>query len=383
MTSYKNIFISKLNEKNVNNFTSDIGLFMRRKSDRPFKKLCNIFTNATIIRAKDNQYENDEEYFANLNTHKIPISSYPISKKAKANNIVLERYPKLNENEGYIFVGNHTCPEDIETMINIIDRNVYLILGSVESLKYNPETYLSWLNGMIVFDILDRQERSGLIPKMERVLRTQSILIYPEGSHNYDFNKLIKPIYDGAVNLALKTGKSVVPITMLKDYANRISYIDVGTPINMQKIHLNAQKYFPGKDESEKYRIKSMSSFLRDKMATSVYFMMERHFEPIKRREYQDIEGKFIEEYVKDTFEKLKWKHDVFEAEYLTKKTNDEQEYEDIVCTLANLKLSKKTISETLLNNREFVQKRADLERKNVPANMRKRYETLKTKGKN
>ena len=383
MTSYKNIFISKLNEKNVNNFTSDIGLFMRRKSDRPFKKLCNIFTNATIIRTNNNQYESDAEYFARLSTDKIPISSYPISKKAKANNIVIERYPKLNADEGYIFVGNHTCPEDIETMINITDRNVYLVLGSVESLKYNPETYLSWLNGMIVFDILDRQERSGLIPKMERVLRTQSILIYPEGSHNYDFNKLIKPIYDGAVNLALKTGKSIVPITMLKDYANRISYIDVGTPINMQKIHLNVQEYFPGKEESEKYRIKSMSSFLRDKMATSVYFMMERHFEPIKRREYQDIEGKFIEEYVTDTFEKLKWKHDVFEAEYLTKKTDEEQEYEDIVYTLADLKLSKKTISETLLNNREFVQKRADLERKNVPANMRKRYDTLKTKGKN
>ena len=151
----------------------------------------------------------------------------------------------------------------------------------------------------------------------------------------------------------------------------------------MQKIHLNVQEYFPGKEESEKYRIKSMSSFLRDKMATSVYFMMERHFEPIKRREYQDIEGKFIEEYVTDTFEKLKWKHDVFEVEYLTKKTNDEQEYENIVYTLADLKLSKKIIRETLLNNREYIQKMADIERKNVPANMRKRYETLKTKGKN
>ena len=231
---------------------------------------------------------------------------------------------------------------------------------------------------MIVFDILDRQERSELIPKMERVLRTQSILIYPEGSHNYDFNKLIKPIYDGAVNLALKTGKSIVPITMLKDCDNRISYIDVGTPINMQKIHLNVQEYFPGKEESEKYRIKSMSSYLRDKMATAVYFMMERHFEPIKRREYRDIEGKLIDDYVADTFEKLKWKHDVFEAEYLTKKTDEEQEYEDIVYTLADLKLCKRTISETLLNNREYVQKRADIERKNVPANMRKRYETLR-----
>ena len=62
----------------------------------------------------------------------------------------------------------------------------------------------------------------------------------------------------------------------------------------------------------------------------------------------------------------------------MTKKTDEEQEYEDIVYTLANIKLSKKIIRETLLNDREYIQKMADLERKNVPANMRKRYETLR-----
>ena len=92
-------------------------------------------------------------------------------------------------------------------MLNVIDRNAYLILGSVETLRYNPEAYLSWLNGMIVFDILNPEERSALPAKMERVLQKQSILIFPEGSHNYDLNRLIKPLYDGPVNLALKNGK--------------------------------------------------------------------------------------------------------------------------------------------------------------------------------
>lgn len=40
----------------------------------------------------------------------------------------------------------------LKLMLNVIDRNAYLILGSVETLRYNPEAYLSWLNGMI--DIL-------------------------------------------------------------------------------------------------------------------------------------------------------------------------------------------------------------------------------------
>ena len=35
----------------------------------------------------------------------------------------VERYPKLNKDEPYIFVCNHTCPEDIETILNVLDRN--------------------------------------------------------------------------------------------------------------------------------------------------------------------------------------------------------------------------------------------------------------------
>ena len=184
MKHYKNLFINQLNTKDVDHFTTDTGLFLRRKTNGAFRKLCNIFTNATIIREDTPDYASDEEYYGNLKPDRIPLSHYPLSTKKNANNIVVERYPKLDKEENYIFVGSHVCPEDIETMLNVIDRNAYLILGSVETLRYNPEAYLSWLNGMIVFDILNPEERSALPAKMERVLQTQSILIFPEGSHN-------------------------------------------------------------------------------------------------------------------------------------------------------------------------------------------------------
>ena len=129
----------------------------------------------------------------------------------------MERYPKLDKDESYVVVGSHVCPEDIETMLNIIDRNAYLILGSVENLNYNPEVYLSWLHGLIVFNVLDQEERSDLPAKMERVLQTQSIMIFQEGSHNYDLNQLLKPLDDGRVNLALKTGTQLVPVVLYKD----------------------------------------------------------------------------------------------------------------------------------------------------------------------
>ena len=233
----KNILISNLNEKNVEHCTTDFGLWLRRTIDKPFKKLCNIFTNANIIKENQGEGMTDEEYFSSLNLDYIPLENYEISKDK--NNIIVERYPKLESNEPYIFVCNHTCPEDIETVLNILDRNAYLILGSIESLQYNPEMYLSFLNGMIPFDIMDNKQRKEVFQKMLRVLKTNSILIFPEGSHNYSPNNLINPLFDGPVNLALQTKRKIVIVTMIKDQENNVSYVDVSNPIDIEKIKVD------------------------------------------------------------------------------------------------------------------------------------------------
>lgn len=370
----KNLFISNLHKKDVNHFTSTVGLFLRRKMDKPFKKACNIFTNANIIRVENDKNLSDEEYYASLSQGQIPRTSYPLSGKKNANNIVLLRYPSLEKDESYIFVGNHTCPEDIETMINVLDRNTYLILGSVEVLQYHPEMYLSWMNGMIVFDVLDAQARKDLPAKMERVLKTNSILIFPEASHNYHPNKLINNLYDGPVNLALRTGKKIVPICMVRDDENRVSYIDVGNPIDVAELHLKIADYFPDTKANEKSRIKSLTGYVRDKMATAVWHLNARHIDPIVRSDYKSIDRHFIDGYVEDTFSKVKWKHDVFDAEYLTKKTDAEREYEEIVRTLSNLRFRKGVISETKLTGREWILKEIDLDNWDVVENLRKRF---------
>ncbi len=370
----KNPFISNLHKKDINHFTSNIGLFLRRKLDRPFKKLCNLFTNATIIRVDNDASLSDEAYYSGSEVTYITYSQYPLSEKRKANNIVLERYPHLEKKESYIFVGNHTCPEDIETMLNIIDRNAYLVLGSIETLQYNPEAYLIWLNGMIVFDILDATSRKALMSKMERVLRTNSILIFPEGSHNYHPNNVINHLYDGAVRLALETGKKIVPVSLVRDGEHKVSYIDVGNPIDVREIACNASEYCRDEADSEKAKIKALTGFLRDKMATAVYHLLARHTEPVCRKSYEDMEQYFIERYVSDSFAKLKWKHDVFDAEFLTKKTKEDQNYEEVVRTLSGLRLNSRVLRDTGLDNREYVFLARDLERKDVVGNMRRFY---------
>lgn len=366
----ENLFISELNKKDIDHFTSDFGLKVRKKVDKPFKKLCNIFTNANIIKIDNDTEMSDDEYFESLDISKIPNSTYDI-KKGK-NNIILERYPKLANEEPYIFVCNHTCPEDIETVLNVLDRNAYLILGSIETLKYNPEMYLSWLNGMIPFDILDKEQRKQLIPKMERVLKTNSILIFPEGSHNYSPNNLVNNLFDGPVNLSLRTGRKIVVVTLIKDHENNISYIDVSNPIDLKKLEIKKENKYDNEIENEKFYVKSLSSYIRDKMATAVYYMICRHFNIIKRKDYTDIEEQLRQEKITDAFKKMKWDHDVFDAEYLVKKSQAEKEYEEVVHTISNLRFNLNTLKGTVLNNGNYVLLSMDLERKNVAEAMRK-----------
>lgn len=367
----RNIGIDKLNEKDVDHFTTDLGLAIRRKVDKPFKKLCNIFTNANIIRVENDKRMTDDEYFEQLPTERIALDSYPI--KEGKNNIILERYPELEEDESYIFVCNHTCPEDIETVLNIIDRNAYLVLGSVESLKYNREMYLSWLNGMIPFDILDEKERKELMDKMARVLRKNSILIFPEGSHNYSPNKIVNNLFDGPVNLSLKTGKKIVVVTLIRDDENEISYIDVGNPIDLSEFGVE-RDYTLKPNEREKKYVNTLTSCIRDKMATSVFYMILRHFDEIKREEHDNIEAFLRNRKVKDAFAKLKWNHDVFDAEYLTKKTQAEKEHEDVIRTLSRLRYKIDTIRKTKMDSREFIEKEHDLDSKDTPHVMREYF---------
>lgn len=371
----KNLFISDLHNKDVDHFTTDTGLTIRRKMDKPFKKMCNVFTNANIIHAESGSGLSDEEYFDNLSLEYVPLENYPIQKGK--NNIVVERYPKLNPNEPYIFVCNHTCPEDIETVLNILDRNAYLILGSIESLQYNPEMYLSWLNGMIPFDIMDKTQRKDVLEKMRRVLKSNSILIFPEGSHNYSPNKLVNNLFDGPVNLALQTNRKIVVVTMIKDMENGVSYIDVGNPIDVKSIDVDMNGEFSTEEEIEKHYVKSLTSEIRDKMATSVYHIISRHFKPLVRREHGNVEEELRMKKIKYAFEKLKWDRDVFDAEYLTKKTKEEQEYEEVVRTLSNLALD--SIMQNGFCGQEWILSQLDIDNKDVVKRMRKYWQDSKS----
>ncbi len=360
-----NLFISNLNEKDTNHFTSNQGLYLRKKGDKVFKKLCNLFTNANIIRMNLGENMTDDEYYASLDTKKIPLSNYDL--KEGKNNIILERYPKLEKDESYIFVCNHTCPEDIETVLNIIDRNAYLVLGSVKTLREEMDGYLVWLNGTLPFDISDQSQRKEVIPKSERILKTNSILIFPEGSHNLNPNKLINPLFDGPINMALNSGKKIVLLTLIRDSEKNISYVDASNPIDVEKMSKEMNNGLVCNTEKE--QVKKMTSILRDKMATSVMYILLRHDDMIKRNQYRNVEAYLRTMKIYDSFKRLDWKvQDDFAGEFKTKITKDEKEYQAIIRDMSLLTKKNKNLT---FNEDYWVNLEKDLENKNIPKVMK------------
>lgn len=76
----KNLFISSLDKKDISHFTFDLGLFLRKKADKPFKKLVRLFTNTKIIRMGNYTNLSNVEYFSRLDLKPVDHSHYPLTR---------------------------------------------------------------------------------------------------------------------------------------------------------------------------------------------------------------------------------------------------------------------------------------------------------------
>lgn len=182
---------------------------------------------------------------------------------------------------------------------------------------------------------------------------------------------LINPIFDGPVNLALQTNRKIVALTLIRDQENNISYLDVSNPIDVTKIDVDLNREFETEEELEKYYVNSLSSYVRNKMANAVYHIISRRFLPLHREDYDDIEETLRQEKMDDSFKKMKWNKDIFEAEFLVKKTKAERDYEEVVTTLSNLSLDPRTIVGRMQNG--WVLEKQNLDRTCVANRFRER----------
>ena len=247
-------------DANVDTFTSEWGIKIRRWVNSPWRKILKLCTKRKIV---------------------------------------IEEYPDLEKNTQYVFVANHSFDEDAISILFSIDRNVYVLQGTTDQMLHNPVFLALWANGMIYVNRQDEGSRKDAIKKMERILRAgSSVVLFAEGGYNNTENQLIQPLFSSPYILCKELGVKVVPIIAFNDIGSNIIYVRAGQPMDLAQY--------------DKY---TAMDILRDEMSTLVYKIMEDHVEPIKRSTLSDNPRRDWMEVRRQIYECQKWHSDVWEEE--------------------------------------------------------------------
>lgn len=255
-----NTGLKRFETADVNNFTSDSGIKIRRKMNWVWRKFLALATNRRVH---------------------------------------IEQYPMLKQDEVYIFAANHSFDEDAISILQSIDRNAYMLQGTTHQMEHNPMFYAMWINGMIYVDRRDDKSRKAAIDKMKRILTSgSSVVLFPEGGYNNTQNQLIMPLFSSPYILNKELGVKVVPIISFNDIASDEIFLRVGNPIDLSAY-----------DKQEALII------LRDIMATMLYKIIEEHTVLSKRKDLGVDPKKDYLEVRKNIYACQKWYEDVWDEE--------------------------------------------------------------------
>lgn len=289
----KNIFISKIEKSNINDFTSDFGLKVRKNTH---KQLSFLFKMVLKI----------------------------IYKK----HVIVDKKVKLDKNKCYIFASNHSFLFDGSAIIASIDRNVYTLFGATEQLYFDFRTFFVWLSGLIYVNRYNKQSRKDSIGKMNRVLKAgNSILIFPEGRWNDSENLLCQKLFAGPYNLSFQNKVEVVPISVFNETNNKNIYVSYGKPLSL---------YNYDKDKG--------IQILRDSLSTILYEQIEKYSTPFLREKVKgDVHFDYMDqrmfEYSKGNFRS----NYCWDDELFTYKAGD-VDLEDVWKDIDKVKIDKNNI---------------------------------------
>lgn len=287
----KNYGIIGFQNATVDNFTSDIGMNIRKKINPILRKLLKLATKGELI---------------------------------------IVNYPKLEENVPYIFVSTHNFVEDAIANLSTIDRNAYMLFGTTDQLEVNPEMYAAWLNGFIYVDRENKENRKDALLKMQRVLENgNSVLIFAEGGFNNTENLLCQKLFASPYILSKVTGAKVVPIAPFNEFESDKIYMNVGNPIDLSE--------YDTKEDALLY--------LRDQLATLLYENIEKFSTPIIRNKLgSNPRLNYMEERRKE-YMKTKWTKDVWEEELTRYYDAADREYNEVQESMDNIIITESNAS--------------------------------------
>ena len=287
-----NKFIRKMSDRDVNSFTSNFGLFIRRKCHKVIS-----FLFIVVLRL----------YY-----------------KRK---IIVENKPKVQKNKNYIYALNHSFYLDGPSVIATANKNLYSLFGATEQLDGDICAAFIWFSGLIYVNREDKQSRKDSIQKMSRVLKAgNSILIFPEGRWNDSENLLCQKLFAGVYNLSVDNNVEVIPVSIFNEIDNKNIYVNYGKPIKMYK-----------KEKDEALQL------LRDNLATMYYNQIVKYSSPFTRKDNVDQHFEYMDERMYE-YSKAKWRSDYRWDEELFSYKQGDVDLEDVWQDIDKVKITKENI---------------------------------------
>ena len=216
--------------------------------------------------------------------HPICLGSIELDGAIKKRKIHIINDSSHEINKPVLYVSNHIGRFDVEACFEAIRKHAYLFIGDPEDLYKSFAGLLLYANGMIVLETDDKIDRFIAKERAIELLRAgKSVLMYPEGAWNLSINKIIMPLYAGAVEIAMKSGVEIVPMAI--EQKGSEFYVNIGENLDLSNVKF---------EERFEY-----SQKLRDILATLRFGLWEEFM--IEKREnvlqnYDDYVSKIMSE---------------------------------------------------------------------------------------
>ena len=313
----KNYGIRRFKNADIDNFTSDIGMDIRKKINKPVRDTLKLVTKLKLIKyALSYQFEENNNFKAS-----------DFIRIVKESGIKVMNYPNLEKDKPYIFASLHNFVDDSMANLATLDHNAYLLFGTSDQLEVNKDMYAAWINGFLYVDRFDKLSRKESISKMIRLLQNgNSVLIFPEGGLNNTENQFCQKLFSSPYYLSKLTGIEVVPVAPLYQYGSDKIYMNVGDPIDLSA--------FDDKKEANDY--------LRDVLSSLLYENLLENTEVVKRESLSDDPRLDFMETRRKEYMKTKWTKDVWDEELTIYLDKDDKEMKSVYESMDNIDVTSR-----------------------------------------
>lgn len=254
--------------------------------------------------------------------HPLLLEGIKLSRKIEGKNLTILNDKSTETDKPIIYVSNHIGRFDVEMCFEALKKHAYLFIGDPCDLYQSLSGLLLYLNGMIVLETSDKEDRHIAKERAVELLQNLgSILIYPEGAWNLTQEKIIMYLYTGAVEMAIRAGAIIIPMAIEQygqDYV-----VNIGENIDLTNANLDDKRLYTDQ--------------LRDIMATLRWDIWEN--QQITNR--SEISDNYIEEYVKSIMSESEFVYTTDDAYRTYYKPKDITTKEEAFSFMKTLKPSK------------------------------------------